>query len=124
MAPKESSEKPPSPISFGTKQDRGSVFQPVHLKRRVKIYPILEQELLTISVLNTGVIACWSVAGLAAGVLLSTLWDMSIGEDQTRQTGYIWIGFCLAAIGISLGIAKWISKKRKNMLETIQNEVV
>lgn len=97
--------------------------QAIHLVRRVKIYPIQQAELTSLSLFSTIVSVSASIASLSASFLLTTWWSASISQDQTtKQVGHGAEAICWAVIVGCVGIGGWAIKSRQGQLAEIISE--
>jgi len=115
--------RPVSPsIEISRDELRGAVYVPMHVERQVKIYPIQEHELRTISTFNNQM-TLWSSIGSSAVVLvLSCLWDML---DAAVWPPVSRIGFVVLCVLVAVGsflLVWWYWRSRQNELDKILSE--
>jgi hypothetical protein len=107
---------PPPPSEAGTSAvftdappGTAPFFAPLYIGREVRVYPILEPELDTLSVLNTTATACLSVASGAFGFALNIMWNRLLRPDASPTEHHIdsmekaGIGVCFVII-VAAGI--------------------
>lgn len=107
------------PQSLITTSQGGAIFQPVHAKRMVKIYPIQEHELLALDDLGRHS-TLWTAIGTGAlSFSASCFWSMSqnASSSEPAPKALAWlllvISFASFIAGFSYG------KRRKSRLEKI-----
>jgi hypothetical protein len=113
-----------TPISTSdTEPSRGAFYQPTHLVRAVKIYPIQESELRTLSMFSTIVTVVASIASLAFAFALSVWWDVMQSKDiAATKLGYGVLVVCGVVILGCVGVGAWAIMERKSQLQTIISE--
>lgn len=110
---------------FDSESESGIKFHTYHVGRTVKIYPILESELRSISMLNSLVIMLVSVGTffLSYAIGLATDWAM---QDSITATGTILVNvvvpICLVLCLVFFASAYWAYKRRKNDLDKTLEE--
>jgi len=111
------------PIQFVVKGEEGALHTPLYVERQVKIYPIQENELETISLLNTGVSLFCSFACAVLVYMATIAWDMYASIDPaTSRAGTGVIVICALVILLFFGIASYCGYRRKNVLQSIQSQ--
>lgn len=115
---------PPEPEQLHvTPAVQGAVYKPLHVERKVKIYPIQEYELKSIAMLNTTATICCSVASGAFVYMLSVIWDMAATSDEkTDKTGWAFILVCVIVMLTSLGFATYCWWCQKSQLKDILSQ--
>ena len=106
---------------------RGAVIKAVHVERQMRVYPIYESELTTLSMFSTAVTVCASIASGTFVFLLSIAWDMATSSDAaTQSVGRTTIGIGVGVIIVSVVLAGWATSKQKSQLQEIlrQSSVV
>lgn len=100
----------------------GAVYQPLHVGRKVKIYPIQEHELNTIGVHNSQV-ALWSSIGTSAVVLIvSCIWD-EIQNSEPVSGGAVGFMILCGLAALVSGVLAWrANSAKKSQLQAILEE--
>lgn len=101
----------------------GAVYRAVHMVRDVKIYPIEENELKTLSMFSAIVTVVTSVGSIVVGFLMSIWWDMFTSNNAAKAT--VGTGITVAGGGVILvciGIAVWAQRSRQSELRKILGE--
>jgi hypothetical protein len=91
---------PPDATAVFSGSPAGAVYKPLHVERRVKIYPIQEHELTTLSMFSTIVTVCASIASATFGFLLNIALDIATAPPDTPQAirDMRWAGVVISAI--------------------------
>ncbi len=111
--------------TFVSESEAGSKFHTYQIGRTVKIYPILETELRSISMLNTLVIISFSAGTgfLTYGIGLVT---DGVMQESITETGHFLFNFvvplCAIVCLLCYGVAYWAFKNRITDLEKLLEE--
>lgn len=118
------SNKPPESVVHDAPQ--GAIYEPIHAKREVTVYPIQEHELKTLTVLNTQVSLWCSIGSVAIALLASCVWDMTMASAgfafSRGAIGFVVI--CAVVASTSFYLAWKFKKDRNDELLKIKSEVV
>jgi hypothetical protein len=109
----------------GRYESSGALYTPLHVERQVKIYPIQEHELLTISTLNDES-SRWNAIGAAAvALILGCAWDtINLPKDATVSSQAILFMLGCTAIAIVAFYTAWkMRSKKQTVLDKILQEV-
>jgi len=111
--------KPPADI-----KSLGATYALEHVERQVKIYPIQESELWTMSVLNTLSTFMFTLGGIFLSVTLSIWTGILVDGGKAAGTGQAvkmeWACFVIAAIFWIVGI--WAIIVKRNEIHRIKAE--
>src|SRR5690348_12802820 len=102
----------------------GAVYNPIHLVRDVRIYPIEEHELTTLNLFSGIVTVVASIASLALAFGLSCWWDVMAnpGDKAKVALGHGVMAVCGVVIVISAAIGYWAQHSKNNELTKILSE--
>lgn len=105
-------------------QHQGAIYRPLHVERQVKIYPIQEHELTTLSTLSTHVTLWCSIGSMAVALLLGCLWDMmNLAEKSSpSRQAIVFMLACFAIAAASFITAYMYKASGKSALEKILAE--
>ena len=101
---------------------QGAVYEPVHGTRKVKIYPIQEHELNTISICNSQVTLWSSVASAFIALIAACVWDLVTSEIPDKTTAFTFIVACAIVSLVSIIIASYYWHQKRNELDQIKKE--
>ena len=90
----------PTPSFTVTTEQQGASYVAEHLVRKVKIYPITEVELNTMTLFNTISAAAFSGAAFVVGVCATIWWDVQTNPGAPTQT----LGWPLLIVLLSLAV--------------------
>lgn len=101
--------------TYSSDPSRGAMYVPLHGTRKVRIIPIQEHELTTISICNTQVALWCSIGTLAIGLLLSCVWDLCTLPEGEEMSAASWVfaGACALGAVLSYGLA-WLHHRKGN----------
>jgi hypothetical protein len=104
-------------------EQRGPVYIPVYVERKVKIYAIHESEVKNINLFSGIETVVASIAGGAFSFGIGTLWNVATASDKnTERMGIAVVSGCGLLIVICLAVGVWAHLKRKAELTTILGE--
>lgn len=112
----------PGPGSISTSA-AGATHVPLYMIRKVKVYPIQENELTTLGLLTHIVTGAVAVASGVFGFIASIWWDMATSSDEnTRHVGGAVTVVCVVVIVACVLLAAVTRSKRKTELRKILDE--
>lgn len=101
----------------------GAAHVPLYMERRVRVYPIQENELTTIGLLSHLVTGSAAVAGAVLGFMASILWDMATSSDEAKRTfGLPVVLVCVLVIIGCLVVGGFSISRRSKELKRIMDE--
>lgn len=102
------------------------MFMPLHVGRKVKIYPIQEHELESLNDLDSNYTLWSSIGTTGIGLVAGFAWSILQTPDGTKTSaGAIWFTLLCAAISIaSFMIAKRYKIRKGTRLEKILSECI
>jgi len=122
-------EEPPSATSLTAasgQQRHGALYTPLHVERRVKIYPIQEHELTTLGMFSTTVTVCSSIASGTFVFLLGIAWNLATATTTIDPTVRRMSSLALVLGGIVIAVCGTIGvaafRKRSSELAKILSE--
>jgi hypothetical protein len=121
-----SDENPPPnlapPSSGGTlgPSERGAILRPLHTHREVKLYPLLETEIDTLSHLSRDQRLWTSIASAAATLLAGCIWDALLVTDAPTSPRSWWtmVGLALTIL-FALFKSNQYGRRRRDALAAL-----
>ena len=105
--------------------ESGAFFRILHMERRVRVYPLQEGEMTTLSVFNTLAIVFFSAGtGLltfAVGLITDSIIEGRL-TDSSRVLVYAVTPLCLVLALLSYCVAIWALRSRSSELDRIREE--
>jgi len=103
-------------------KDSPAIYFSQHMKRKVKVYQVHENELNSIGFFNTGVTICGSIASAAAMYILTVLWDMRTVADELVAVCWVYIGVSVLVIIACAAIGYWCHGSKKSIVDKLHKE--
>lgn len=104
----------------------GALYTPLHVERRVKIYPIQEHELTTLSLFSTTITVCSSIASATLIFVLGIAWNLATAtgaiDPTVRRMSALGITIGAVVVLICAAIAFGAWRKRGSELSKILSE--
>lgn len=105
------------------------MFMPLHVGRKVKIYPIQEHELESLNDLSGNTTLWTSIGSSAVVVVIGCVWDMLQASQETPKPPFNQATLAFTILCAVIGVVSFIvahnyNRRKKTRLEKILSECI